>query len=91
MRFKSPAQRKAVMAKYKIGDIVRFPRFKVNIRSWWKLNKDWPNGIEPDARARKTHYAWANDEEEAQQICKDYNSKHALGRLSRKAEYTILK
>jgi hypothetical protein len=32
MRFKSPAQRKAVMAKYKIGDIVRFPRFKVNFK-----------------------------------------------------------
>ncbi len=65
-------------------------KFEVFVRNWWKLNPSWPNGLEPDAGARKTHIAYANDEEEAQAICKEYMNKHRNlpGKLSRKAEYT---
>jgi len=60
----------------------------VFVRNWWKNNPSWPNGLEPDAGARKTKIGMVATEEEAQKMCKEYGIKHKPGRLSRKAEYT---
>jgi len=61
--------------------------YRVFVRNWWKLNPAWPNGLEPDARARKHTLAYVNTETEARQICEEYNRTHKPGKLSRKAEY----
>jgi hypothetical protein len=61
--------------------------YRVFIRNWWKVNKSRPNGLEPDASARKTTYCYASTYEEAQQICQQYNATHKPGKLSRKAEF----
>lgn len=62
--------------------------YKVFVRNWWKPNPSWPNGLEPDTRARK-HTLATNiaTEAEAQAIAREYNQTHDAGRLSRKAEY----
>ena len=63
--------------------------YRVFVRNWWKRNPDWPNGLEPNPRARKTTIAArVATEEEARAICKRWNETHDPGRLSRKAEYT---
>ncbi len=63
--------------------------YKIFVRNWWKKNPAWPNGLEPDATARKTTIAKdIETETEARDICKEYNTTHKPGRLSRKAEYT---
>lgn len=63
--------------------------YKVFVRNWWKPNASWPNGREPDSRARK-HTIATNvaTEAEARQIAQEYNATHKPGTLSRKAEYT---
>ena len=63
-------------------------RYKVFVRNWWKHNPSWPNGLEPDAGARKTTLRRGLTEEEALQLCRWYNENHKSGKLSRKAEYT---
>ena len=60
--------------------------YKVFHRTWWRENPDWPDGLEPHA-GRKTHISYAHNEQDAQEICAEYNGKHNAGRLSRKAEY----
>lgn len=62
--------------------------YTVFVRNWWKVNKNWPGGLEPDPRARKTVLRRNLTEEEARQACKEYNNSHNPGKLSRKAEYT---
>jgi hypothetical protein len=62
--------------------------YKVFVRNWWKNNPSWPEGLEPDPRARKYTIADRIDtEEEAREIAQEYNRTHKPGRLSRKAEY----
>ena len=61
--------------------------YRVFVRSWWKNNPAWPNGLEPNSRARKTMIARVKTEGEARSICQVYNANHKPGRLSRKAEY----
>ena len=54
-------------------------------RNWWKMRE---NGqLEPAPRARKTYYSKVNTEEQARKLCKEYNSTHRPGKLSRKMEY----
>ena len=60
--------------------------YKVFTRTWWRINPEWPNGLEPHA-GRKRTIAKVSTEEEAQQICSDWNESHHAGKLSRKAEY----
>ena len=64
-------------------------KYKIFTRTFWKENKDWPNGLEPSL-GRKTTIAYAKTEEEAKYICRQYNQSHPAGRLSRKAEYTSI-
>ncbi len=61
--------------------------YKVFVRNWRKDNPAWPNGLEPDATGRKHTLDKVATEEEAREICKEYNSTHEPGRYSRKAEY----
>lgn len=60
--------------------------FRVFHRTWWKLNKNWPNGLEPSI-GKKTLIGYAVDEEEARLMAKEWNKTHPPGPLSRKAEY----
>ena len=61
--------------------------FQIYVSNWWKENPDWPNGLEPDG-TDKRKLMKGSTEAQAQAVCADYNSTHAPGRLSRKAEYT---
>lgn len=42
----------------------------------------------PDPRARKSNIAYVETEQEARDICREYNATYKPGLLSRKAEYT---
>jgi hypothetical protein len=55
-------------------------------RTWWRRNPAWPDGREPGA-GRKTTIARNLTEEEARQVCAEWNATHNPGPLSRKAEY----
>lgn len=61
--------------------------YRTFIRTWWKVNPNWPGGLEPHA-GRKTWRGHYKTEEEAQKACEQYNSTHNPGKLSRKMEYT---
>ena len=61
-------------------------KYDVFVRNWWKLNADWPNGLEPHAGKRK-YIARGLSREEAYKLCQEYARNHAPGRLSRKAEF----
>ena len=63
--------------------------FYVFTRTWWRVNRDWPNGLEPHPGKRRylKHVNPVSTEREAQTICAVYNATHDPGRLSRKAEY----
>ena len=59
--------------------------YKVFVRNWWRIE----NGrLVPDPAAIKYTLDFVETEEEARKICKEYNSTHSPGKLSRKAEYT---
>ena len=63
--------------------------FRIFTRNWWKENKEWPNGLEPDPTARKTHIKYVDTEQEAQEFCRSGNNNRPSSwkRLSRKYEY----
>jgi len=60
--------------------------YEVFHRTWWKSNPNWPNGREPGV-GESFHIAYTKTEEEAQAMCKEWNSNHYPGLLSDKAEY----
>ncbi len=62
-------------------------QYRVFVRNWWKVNPSWPDGREPDPSARKTTLEHVDTEDEARQLCREYNVTHKPGLLSRKAEY----
>jgi hypothetical protein len=61
-------------------------RYVVFHRTWWRRNPDWPNGLEPHP-GRKTKIGIAVGIAEAQEMCREWNSSHNPGELSRKAEF----
>ena len=61
-------------------------QFHIFTRNWWKNNPSWPNGLEPHA-GRKTTLGYADTQDEARAMCKEYNCTHKPGRLSKKAEF----
>lgn len=60
--------------------------YRVFKRRFWKDNPRWPNGLEPHL-GRKTIIGYVKTEEEAIQMCRDYNKNNEPGRYSLKAEY----
>ena len=63
--------------------------FTVFVRNWWRENKAWPGGREPESNARRTVIARnIKTEDEAREIARAYNKSHEPGFLSRKAEFT---
>lgn len=62
-------------------------KYRTFIRTWWRENAAWPNGLEPAAGPKK--YTGNNypDEQSARLACQEYNRRNAPGRLSRKMEF----
>lgn len=60
--------------------------YRVFKRRFWKDNPQWPNGLEPHL-GRKTTIGYARTEEEAREMCEEYNENNDPGRYSLKAEY----
>jgi hypothetical protein len=60
--------------------------FKIFLRTWWKENASWPNGLEPHP-GEKEYIKEVDTEDEARAFCKKYNKAHDAGRLSLKAEF----
>lgn len=48
-------------------------RYEIFKRTWWRLNKDYPDGLQPHA-GRKTHVGYCYGIEEARKLCEQYNS-----------------
>lgn len=62
-------------------------QFNVFVRTWWKDNPAWPNGLEPCPGEKHYLKRRVDDEETARELCQEYNDAHEPGRLSKKAEY----
>ena len=61
--------------------------FRCFVRNWWTPNPAYPGGLEPRPGRKHTIARHVKTEAEAQAICRQYNTTHRPGRLSRKAEY----
>lgn len=61
-------------------------KYDVFHRTWWKDNPSWPYGLEPRA-GKKTYFAKGVSWSLAKEICREWNSEHKPGRLSRRAEF----
>ena len=55
-------------------------------RTWWRENPSWPLGLEPHP-GEWTILDEVETEEEARNMCAEWNADHNPGRLSLKAEY----
>ena len=64
--------------------------YEVFKRTWWRENKDYPNGLEPHAGKRR-HIAWCDTEEEARRLCHAHNADHNPGRYGMKYEIDEVK
>ena len=63
--------------------------FHVFTRRWWKdaeTKGEWPNDLEPHPGPKLT-LGHVRSEDEARTMCREYNTTHAPGRYSVKAEY----
>jgi hypothetical protein len=60
--------------------------YNVFHRTWWKENPSWPNGLEPGA-GKKMAIGEADTEDEAREMCREWNKAHKPGRYSDKAEF----
>lgn len=60
--------------------------YRIFTRTWWRRNKDWPDGLEPWP-GRKVYIGVAATESEARAQCAEWNGTHRPGKLSNKAEY----
>ena len=61
--------------------------YNVFIRTWWKNNPKYPNGLEPEAGEKEYIAEDLDTEQEARAMCREYNSTHDAGRYSLKAEF----
>jgi len=60
--------------------------YRVFHRTWWKLNPSWPSGLEPHL-GNKALIGFAEDQDEARSMCKEWNAEHDEGRFGDKAEF----
>ncbi len=61
--------------------------FRTFIRTWWKENPAWHNGLEPHAGPKNYTGDEYEDEDEARKASKAYNTTHDPGRYSEKMEF----
>lgn len=61
-------------------------RWRTFVRSWWKENPAYPDGLEPQVGDKEYMESYAT-EYQARKACQDYNATHDPGRLSYKMEY----
>ena len=61
--------------------------YRVFVRTWWKENPTWPNGLEPHPGEKETIEEGIEDENAARVLCQGWNRTHPAGRLSLKAEF----
>lgn len=61
--------------------------YDVFTRTWWRENRNWPDGLEPCPGERTYIHRNVKTEEQARQLCADHRETHEPGRLSFKAEY----
>lgn len=60
--------------------------YNVFHRTWWTPNPEYPQGLEPCVGKR--HYIAKHvTEEDARELCKEWNASHDPGPLSDKAEF----
>lgn len=57
-------------------------RYEIFKRTWWRLNKNYPNGLEPHA-GRRTHVAYCYGLDEARKKCEYYNRTDEYVRKSK--------
>lgn len=65
--------------------------FRVFVRNWWRWETSPFSGtrkLVPNSGDRGRTIARVSTEAEAQRLCREYNSTHKPGKLSKKAEYT---
>jgi hypothetical protein len=53
-------------------------RYRIFTRTWWRVNKNWPEGREPSP-GRKRTVRYVNTIEEARQFCSEYNRAREPG------------
>lgn len=66
--------------------VIKTQYYSVFVRTWWRVNPAWPNGLEPEPGKRR-YIARHVTYEDARAIAKQYNDTHDPGRLSKKAEF----
>lgn len=68
----------------------RKAKYQIFHRKWWKHNEDWPDAKEPSAGETKYKIGYAETEEQARKMCKEWNETHEEGKYSDRAEYTSI-
>lgn len=61
-------------------------KYRVFHRTWWRKNPSWPDGREPGVGVPHL-ICYVRGEEEAREVCRQWNAAHDPGYLSDKAEY----
>lgn len=61
--------------------------YYVFIRTWYKENPKWPNGLEPCPGPETILEKDIETEKEARKIAMTYNATHEAGRYQEKAEF----
>ena len=64
--------------------------YRIFVRTWWRENPSWPNGLEPHPGKQRTIRKNVPTIQEARRICAEWNAQHPPGRLSRKAEFEMM-
>jgi hypothetical protein len=63
-------------------------RYEIFHRTWWRWNPAWPDGREPGVGIAQ-HIGWACSEDEAREMCTQWNAANPPGLFSDRAEYSL--
>jgi len=61
--------------------------YRAFTRSWWRVNHDWPDNLEPHAGRKSYWHREFTTEDEVRRFCQKWNHYNKPGRLSVKAEF----